>query len=323
MKQNSADASLSISDLKELLKTGQSDTLMKKMSAYCANITGSDAYWYKRRSELEATFEQMKPATAFFTFSYPDNHWDDLHSLIPGPPPKNDVKKRRNVLNNPHLFYWFFGYKLNEFLTQFLIKYSIANGDGIDLNGNQGLPFMHMELLAFKKINEKAYQQENIESHNLFKDLISEGEKAKQKVVEYTDTLISAINPRTDFVENCVPDPHPCSLKTNKIKQEDLPKDYEDVISCCQRHKCRLDGYCKSSLAKNTGKCKFPFPFQLENKTKIEFKETTNTVRAEIVLARNDPYLNMHNPLVCHHWRGNVDMQVILDKSAAINYMVM
>ncbi|RNA15588.1 ATP-dependent DNA helicase PIF1 [Brachionus plicatilis] len=30
----------------------------------------------------------------------------------------------------------------------------------------------------------------------------------------------------------------------------------------------------------------------------------------------------MHNCLICHHWRGNVDMQVILDKSAAINYMV-
>ncbi|RMZ93746.1 ATP-dependent DNA helicase pif1, partial [Brachionus plicatilis] len=86
------------------------------MSAYCANITGSDSYWYKRRSELEATFEQMKPATAFFTFSYPDNHWDDLHALMPGPNPKNDADKRKNVINNPHLVDWFFGHKLNEFL---------------------------------------------------------------------------------------------------------------------------------------------------------------------------------------------------------------
>ncbi|RNA33425.1 ATP-dependent DNA helicase PIF1 [Brachionus plicatilis] len=131
-----------------------------------------------------------------------------------------------------------------------------------------------------------------------------------------------AINPRTDFSDNCVPDPHQCSLRTNKIKLEELPKDYENLINCCQRHKCRLDGYCKSSLAKNYGKCRFSFPFELESKTRIEFKETAKSVRAEIVLARNDPYLNMHNRLICHHWRGNVDMQVILDKSAAINYMV-
>jgi hypothetical protein len=30
----------------------------------------------------------------------------------------------------------------------------------------------------------------------------------------------------------------------------------------------------------------------------------------------------MHNRSFCHSWRGNVDLQIILDKSAAINYMV-
>ncbi|RNA33426.1 ATP-dependent DNA helicase PIF1, partial [Brachionus plicatilis] len=163
---------------------------------------------------------------------------------------------------------------------------------------------------------------ESEELHKKLLELISDGEKAEERVISYTDTLISAINPRTDFSDNCVPDPHPCSLRTNKIKLEELPKDYENLIYCCQRHKCRLDGYFKSSLAKNYGKCRFSFPFELESKTRIEFKETAKSVRAEIVFARNDPYLNMHNRLICHHWRGNVDMQVILDKSAAINYMV-
>jgi len=54
------------------------------MSTYAANITGSDAYWYKRRQELVAIFEQKKTATIFFTFSYADNHWADLHRLMPG-----------------------------------------------------------------------------------------------------------------------------------------------------------------------------------------------------------------------------------------------
>lgn len=39
---------------------------MKRMMAYSANISGSDPYWYKRRRELEATFEQKGCATVFY-----------------------------------------------------------------------------------------------------------------------------------------------------------------------------------------------------------------------------------------------------------------
>ena len=58
--------------------------MLMRLSPYSANITGSDAYWYQRRRELEATFEQKLAATIFFTFSYADNHWADLHRLMPG-----------------------------------------------------------------------------------------------------------------------------------------------------------------------------------------------------------------------------------------------
>jgi hypothetical protein len=54
----------------------------------------------------------MRPASAFFTFSYSDNHWEDIHKLIPGPAPKTQSEKRQRVLNNPHLVDWFFGHKL-------------------------------------------------------------------------------------------------------------------------------------------------------------------------------------------------------------------
>jgi hypothetical protein len=75
---------------------------MKRMSAYASNITGSDAYWYKRRNELESTFEQKSPATIFFTFSYADHHWNDLYRLMP----VNSCAKYTNVLKNPHLVDW-------------------------------------------------------------------------------------------------------------------------------------------------------------------------------------------------------------------------
>jgi hypothetical protein len=131
------------------------------------------------------------------------------------------------------------------------------------------------------------------------------------------------MNTRVDRIENVVPDPHPCSLNTNNISKEDLDKDYENLINCCQRHVCRLDGYCKS-VKHGPNMCRFGYPFKIEDATRIEFKEEPNSkvIRAEICLKRNDPFLNMHNRLICHHWRGNVDMQIILDEAAAINYIV-
>ena len=54
------------------------EKFLKSMSAYSANITGCPSYWFKRRADLESTFEQKKTATCFFTFSYADNHWNDL-----------------------------------------------------------------------------------------------------------------------------------------------------------------------------------------------------------------------------------------------------
>ena len=35
---------------------------------------------------------------------------------MPGRPAELDAHKRKNVINNPHLVDWFFGYRLNEFL---------------------------------------------------------------------------------------------------------------------------------------------------------------------------------------------------------------
>ena len=84
LKKNPQDATLTIGELKNFCGSSESDSLMKRMCSYSAKITGSDSFWFRRRQELEATFEQKEPATVFFTFSYADNHWNDLHKLMPG-----------------------------------------------------------------------------------------------------------------------------------------------------------------------------------------------------------------------------------------------
>ena len=66
-----------------------------------------------------STFEQKKPATVFFTFSYADNHWPDLQKLLPENPASNQRERSKKVLNNSHVVDWYFDYLLKKFLKVF------------------------------------------------------------------------------------------------------------------------------------------------------------------------------------------------------------
>jgi hypothetical protein len=45
-------------ELKAMAANGQLDSVISKMYSYTANVTVSDAYWSKRRRELEAIMQQ-------------------------------------------------------------------------------------------------------------------------------------------------------------------------------------------------------------------------------------------------------------------------
>ena len=100
------------------------------------------------------------------------------------------------------------------------------------------------------------------------------------------------MNPRVTInnIPNNVPEPHPCSININTITN--FNEDYEELCNCCQRHVCRSTGYCKS---KNKQGCRFGYPFKIEEKSRIVFNETEKNVRAEILLKRNDEFMNVHN----------------------------
>jgi hypothetical protein len=150
--------------------------------------------------------------------------------------------------------------------------------------------------------------------------VIQEGKLSEIIVIDYTNTLITAMNPRTIIVENEVPNPHPCSLDYNLIPSNEKNSYYESLCNCCQRHVCKPEsGYCKKGPE---CECRFGYPFELCEASHLEFEESENNVKAKIFLKRNDSYMNMHNRLICENWAANVDMQIILDQAAAISYMV-
>ena len=57
--------------------------------------------------------------------------------------------------------------------------------------------------------------------------------------------------------------------------------------------------------------------------THLEFEEIKDgRVHVKLATRRNDPLMNSHCRIHMQGWRANVDLQLILDKEAAVRYMV-
>ena len=121
IKQNPGDSHLTIDQLREMASNNSSTVFMKTLSRYVGNITGSNAYWRKKRDELKSIITTKGAPTIFFTFSSADMHWPELHSLFSN---KSDnctnEERRQNVIDNPHIVDWFFNQRLENFIKHWL-----------------------------------------------------------------------------------------------------------------------------------------------------------------------------------------------------------
>ena len=92
------------------------------MSRYLSNMTGSRAYWDSAKDILKAIIKHAGPPTVFFTFSFTDMHWLELHALT-----KITAEIRRhNVIKNPHITDWFFCQRLENFIKHGLYNALVA-----------------------------------------------------------------------------------------------------------------------------------------------------------------------------------------------------
>ena len=115
-------AQLTLEELREKSRGPQAHHLLNQMYRFGANLTGSDQYWYRKRGELEAIFNQEGAATVFFTFSAADNHWADLHRHLPSGPQATALEKAAAVRKYPHVTDWYFCKRLDTFLERFFDK---------------------------------------------------------------------------------------------------------------------------------------------------------------------------------------------------------
>ena len=98
-----ADANLTTEDLRDMVGRLSSEQLMSRLQRYAAKVQGSHPYWFQRYCELRTLIEQKGPPRFFWTVSSADNHWPELHSLMPNPPNAEDYSTRIHaVIDNPH-----------------------------------------------------------------------------------------------------------------------------------------------------------------------------------------------------------------------------
>ena len=82
-------------------------SLIKNIQYYAKNISGTNSYWYQLKEQLKATLQQIGTPTIFWTLSCAELHWPEFHALFGDV--KNDCNTyKKNVINEPHIFDWFF-----------------------------------------------------------------------------------------------------------------------------------------------------------------------------------------------------------------------
>ena len=130
LKQNPGEQHLTLEQLRDMITKNSSNVLLSKLSQCIANITGSDAYWYKAKEELKAIIQYAGPPTFFFTLSAADMHWPELHALLGSDVMNNDNSSEvqcQNVINNPHIVDWFFTKRVKNFIKHWLYDTLDAN----------------------------------------------------------------------------------------------------------------------------------------------------------------------------------------------------
>jgi len=81
-------------------------------------------------------------------------------------------------------------------------------------------------LLLINKPNITAEQKIKLQEQ------INLGRESETIVINYTDTLLTAMNPCDNPKETQIPELHPCTIDAKSVSDEDLNTDYEDIVNC-------------------------------------------------------------------------------------------
>ena len=285
--------------------------------------------------------EQKGAATLFITYSMADLYWPDLHRLL-GTEGKSMAEKRKAINANPHIVTSYFCKRVRDWNKAFLQdslnqKWSWLRYE----NQNRGTIHCHMmsklsndpdliKLCSYVYYGREAQKKKDAGTDldvDKLNELIQRGKEAEKKIIAYCDTLITTMNPFSEDQRQSFRaskgNNHPCASRIDELTEQELNEDYANLINTVQRHK-NCTSYCRR-YKKGKPYCRFGYPFDgeyLSTETTIDFnKKKDGSFVVELRTKRNDAIMNKHNRSQVQNFRANVDMQIVLDWAACVNYI--
>ena len=340
LKQNPADATLTVQQLRDMVGKMNSEQLMSRLQRYVSKLQGTKQYWYQRSLELKALVQNKGAPTFFWTVSSADTYWPELHALLPHDTDKPTHPMRiKAVINNPHITDWYFTNRVSDFVKYWLYETLHAEWHWYRFEyQSRGSPHVHgcaklkndPDLCHLIKKAALAWKIENSLQSNIDdipttvqEQILIEGNIAKQTVIKYCDWLTTTFNNSTPSENWRAPTPENHPAAKNPIDITDTEEDYITLVNTVQRHTRCNAAYClqkKSGHSQPT--CRFDYPRPMQHATDIQFETLLDgRTRARVITKRNDPLINTHNPTMLKHWRANVDLQVIIDIEDCVRYM--
>ena len=282
VKQNPGEANLTTSDLQELWHSNTYSSLMGNLIHYAKNITGTNAYWARIKEDLKTTIKQVGAPTIFFTLSCADFHWPEFHSMISEDFSfTGSADLRDNVINNPHILdriftkrteffvkWWLYkslGASWHWYRYKFVLQRGSIHCHGlVKLKNDPGLCQLSQLALKGFLAMESLHNETIAHSEGKILELkscIECGLKAEETICRYVDSLVTTMNPNHPDKHSWVrPEVHPCKNRLSEIPLEQQHADYNDLVSCVQRHTNCSSAYCLRKDDKGSQTCRFKYP---------------------------------------------------------------
>lgn len=132
-------------------------------------------------------------------------------------------------------------------------------------------------------------------------------------IINYYESLVSTIHPNINSYLKT--SKNPCSLEYEDISDEDQAENILNLINTVQMHlKCTSTCF----KTKMSSKCRFDFPKELQEKSKLELDSKNNY---EYISKRNHPLINNYNKFMLQHFRSNMDIKPIVSLYALNKYL--
>jgi len=253
LKQNPGDANLTLDELQELVRSGNFESIMRKLMRYTKNVSGTNAYWNDIKAKLKATINQVGAPTIFWTLSCAEFHWPEFHALFSDNEISSPETLRSNVINNPHILDWIFTLRVEKFVKHWLyekmgatwhwyrFEYALMRGSIhchglVKLKGDPGLCDLSQIALNGFNAQEKLTSNDfELEHFDNLQRAVYEGKVSENKICDYVDSIVTAENPSPPHEGEWVkPKIHPCKKKFKHLKDSEL--DYANLVNSVQRH---------------------------------------------------------------------------------------